>query len=92
MAILASGALLLIYLAVVLALIKLRLQKNQTGEKMFKIPGGLIIPGIAIIAIVYVLSNLKPVEIISIAIFVAAICIIYLIMQMAALSRKNILK
>ncbi|MFI5130210.1 MAG: hypothetical protein ACHQFX_09480, partial [Chitinophagales bacterium] len=77
LAILASGALLLIYLAVVAALIKLRMKKTEEKDKSFKIPGGLIIPGIAIAAIIYVLSNLKREEIISIIVFVGVICIIY---------------
>jgi amino acid transporter len=75
---LASGALLLIYLAVVLATIKLRMKKTPTGERTFRVPGGLIIPLIAIAAIIYVLSNLSRQELVSIAIFVAAICLVYL--------------
>ena len=81
LAILASGALLLIYLAVVAALIKFRIGKNEKKERSFKVPGGLIIPGIAIAAIIYVLSNLKREEIISIIVFVAVICIIYFAMK-----------
>ncbi len=81
LAILASGALLLIYLAVVLAMIKLRMKKNESAEKSFKIPGGLLIPGIAIVAILYVFSNLNKQELVSIAVFVAVICTIYLMMK-----------
>ncbi|MFI5131218.1 MAG: APC family permease [Chitinophagales bacterium] len=77
LAILASGALLLIYLAVVAALIKLRMKKTEEKEKSFRVPGGLIVPGIAIAAIVYVLSNLSLKEIVSIIVFVGVICIIY---------------
>ncbi len=81
LAILACGALLLIYLAVVLALIKLRMKKETRIEKSFKIPGGLIIPFIAIAAILYVLSNLSRMEMISISIFVAIVCVIYFVMM-----------
>jgi basic amino acid/polyamine antiporter, APA family len=81
LATLASGALLLIYLAVILALIKLRMAKEDGGEKSFKVPGGLLIPGIAIASITYVLSNLNRKEVISIAVFVAAVCVIYLVMM-----------
>jgi len=77
LAILASGALLLIYLAVILSLIKLRMNRNEGEEKSFKLPGGLLIPGIAIAAIFYVLSNLSWQEIVSIIIFVVVICVIY---------------
>lgn len=79
--ILASGALLLIYLGVILALIKFRMKKNEDAEKSFKVPGGLIIPGIAIGAIMYVLSNLNIREIVSIIVFIAAIGVIYFVMK-----------
>ncbi len=81
LAILASGALLLIYLGVILALIKFRMKKNEDAEKSFKVPGGLIIPSIAIAAIIYVLSNLNIREIVSIIVFIAAICVIYFVMK-----------
>jgi basic amino acid/polyamine antiporter, APA family len=77
----ASGALLLIYLAVVASLIKFRLKKNEIKEKSYRVPGGLIIPGIAVAAILYVLSNLKLEEIKAIAIFLAVICAIYFVMK-----------
>lgn len=81
LAILASGALLLIYFGVVLALIKLRMKKDAGAEKSFKVPGGLLIPGIAIVAIIYVLSNLSRQEILSILVFVAVLCVIYFAMR-----------
>ncbi|CAN5635106.1 APC family permease [soil metagenome] len=81
LAVLASGALLLIYLAVVLALIKLRMKKNAETEKSFKIPGGLTVPLIAIAAIIYVLSNLSKAEITSITAFVAVVCAGYFVIR-----------
>ena len=81
LAILASGALLLIYLGVVLALIKLRTKKAVNAEKSFKVPGGLLVPIIAITAILYVLSNLSQQELISIAVFILVICLIYILMK-----------
>jgi amino acid transporter len=81
LAILASGALLLIYLAVILAMIRLRMKKEEGNEKTFKVPGGLLIPGVAIAAILYVLSNLKKQEIVSITIFIAVVCVIYFVMK-----------
>lgn len=81
LAILASGALLLIYLAVVLAMIRLRLKKDAVVEKGFKVPGGMIIPFIAIAAIIWVLSNLSRAEIISLGIFIAVISVIYFVMK-----------
>ena len=81
LAILASGALLLIYLAVILALIKFRIHHVESAEKSFKVPGGYLIPGLAIAAILYVLSNLSLQENISIAVFVVLICLIYFVMK-----------
>ena len=81
LAILASGALLLIYLGVILALIKLRMTKDDQPEKSFRVPGGLWIPGMAIAAIIYVLSNLSMQEKISIGVFVGAVCVIYVVMK-----------
>ncbi len=86
LAILASGALLLIYLAVILSLIKFRIRKVAPAEKSFTVPGGYIVPGLAIAAILFVLSNLSLPEIISISAFVAVVSVIYVLMR--TLSKK----
>jgi APA family basic amino acid/polyamine antiporter len=88
LAVLASGALLLVYLAVMLAFIKLRREKTEEVKGSFKVPGGLIIPFIAIAAILYTLSNLANDEITSIGVFVAVICGIYFVMQ--AMKKKPV--
>jgi APA family basic amino acid/polyamine antiporter len=77
LAILASAAILLIYLAVILSTIKLRMKSQDGGEKTFKAPGGLLFPVIGIVAITWLLSSLSRWEIISTAIFIVAVCIIY---------------
>ncbi len=81
LAILASAAILLIYLAVILSTIKLRMRKTDTIEKTFRIPGGLIIPFIGIAAIVWLLTSLSKWEILSTIIFIAVVCITYFIMK-----------
>lgn len=81
LAILASAAILLIYLAVILATIKLRTNKPDTAEKTFRAPGGLIFPLIGIASIIWLLSSLSAWEILSTIIFIAAVCIIYFIMK-----------
>ena len=53
LAILASAAILLVYLAVILSTIKLRMTKQDAAEKTFRVPGGLVIPFIGIAAIVW---------------------------------------
>ncbi len=82
LAILASCALLLVYLSVILSTLKLRTKKNVGTEKAFKAPGGLLIPFIAISAIVWLLAHLSLKEILSTIIFIAAIGIVYFLMKL----------
>ncbi len=81
LAILASAAILLIYLLVILATLKLRRKKQVVSEKTFKAPGGLLFPSIGILSIVWLLSSLSKWEIISTLIFISAICLIYFVMK-----------
>jgi len=48
-------------------------------EKTFRMPGGMIFPGIAIVSICILLLNLKSTEVISVGLFVAIVTIIYYI-------------
>ena len=77
LAIISGAATLLIYLGVVLATIKLRNKNSLTSEKTFKIPGGIIVPILAIVVIVWLLSNLSKQEIIGISIFIVILSLIY---------------
>jgi len=81
LAVLASGALLLIYLSVILATVRLKTKKGQAAEKTFKVPGGLLIPLIGIAAIVWLLSHLSAKEILSTIVFILIICMIYFLMK-----------
>ena len=81
LAVLASAAILLIYLAVILATIKLRKQKQDASEKTFRAPGGLIFPLVGIATIAWLLTSLKKWEILSTLIFIAAVCVIYFVMK-----------
>lgn len=87
LAVLASAAILLVYLAVILATIKLRRKKQDADEKTFSMPGGLIVPFIGIAAIIWLLTSLSKWEILSTIIFIAAVCIIYFVMKI--LKNKN---
>jgi len=80
--ILSTAATLLIYLGVVLATIKLRFKKSNNTEKGFKIPGGITIPVLATVAIIWLLSNLSKEEIIGSCIFIAALSVIYFSMKL----------
>jgi amino acid transporter len=81
LAILASGALLIIYLAVILSMIKLRIKGRGLDEKSFKVPGGLIIPIVAIVVIFWLLFHLSNSELSSILIFIALLCGVYFVMK-----------
>ena len=81
LAILASAAILLVYLAVILATVKLRKQKQDTDEKTFRAPGGLLFPVIGIAAIIWLLTSLTKWEILSTLIFIVVIALTYLVMR-----------
>jgi len=79
LAILSSGAILIIYLGVSLAVIKLRMKKNKdTTSKTFRIPGGYTVPILSVFIILYFLSNLTADEVKISAIFIGVLSIVYL--------------
>lgn len=76
LAMLSSASYLLIYLGVILALIRFRIM--DSGEKdHYRVPGGYIIPGISILTIVWVLSNLPLKELGAMAIFIVILSVVY---------------
>jgi APA family basic amino acid/polyamine antiporter len=78
LAILASAAILIIYLAVILATIKLR-RKQPQSVNAFRMPGGLIFPFIGMATIIWLLTSLSKREIWSTVIFIAVVSVIYFI-------------
>ena len=78
LAILASAAILIVYLGVILATVKLR-STNRASDKSFRAPRGLAVPLIGIATIVWLLSSLSKWEILSAIIFIAAVCVIYFV-------------
>jgi basic amino acid/polyamine antiporter, APA family len=81
LAILASAAVLFIYLSVILASIKIRNNVASGADKAFTMPGGIAIPLIGIIAIVWLLTHLTKWELLSAILFIAAVCVIYFVMK-----------
>lgn len=76
--VIATSSILLLYLGVVLSVIKLRYsQKSIPGE--FKIPGGLAVPILSIVIILYFLSTLTQNEMIGTAVFIVALTVIFYI-------------
>jgi len=79
--IIASASILLIYLGVVLATIKLRKKTSATTEKTFRMPGGIFIPLLAVCVIIWMLAHLSKREFLYEGIFVAVFCLIYVVMK-----------
>jgi amino acid transporter len=78
LAIITTGAILLIYLGVVLSVIKIRLvQTTKPGE--FLIPGGLTVPIASILIILYFLSHLTQKEIIGTVLFIAVLTLLFML-------------
>ncbi len=80
--IVSSASLLLIYVAVVLSTIKLRLRKDPSPPGSFRIPGGIAIPSFTLVLIAWFLSRLSKPEAAGIALLILALVIIYLIMKL----------
>jgi basic amino acid/polyamine antiporter, APA family len=79
LAVLASAAILLVYLAVILSAVKLRKMKQEVSDRTFKAPGGLFFHFIGIATIIWLLSSLSGREVLSTIIFIAVVCAIYFI-------------
>lgn len=76
LAILSSSAILIIYVGVIAATIKLRSNKIESG---FVIPGGLTIPILALFATGWFLSNLAWMEIVAVGVFLAFFTAVYFV-------------
>lgn len=90
LAILATASILLVYLFVVLATIKLRMRKQDVSKKTFKVPGGLLIPCIGIASIIWLLTSLSKWEIVSTFIFIAVLAVIYFVMKLMEKKRVRL--
>jgi amino acid transporter len=77
--IISSVSLLLIYMAVVLSTIKLRLKKKSAPNGSFRIPGGITIHSITLVLIVWFLSRISKNEAIGIGVMILVLTSIYLI-------------
>ncbi|GAA4976811.1 APC family permease [Algibacter aquimarinus] len=81
LAIIASSSMLILYLGVALSVIKLRLTEEKLSEG-FRIPGGWTVPIVAILVILYFLSNLPKREMIVTAIVIAVLSFIFLLINL----------
>jgi APA family basic amino acid/polyamine antiporter len=89
LATIASAALLIIYLGVVLSSVKLRRKDTATSEKTFRVPGGIIVPLLAAAGIVWLLSNLTRNELTGIGLFMIVLSIIYFTMKQVKKKKLN---
>ncbi|HEY5688825.1 MAG TPA: APC family permease [Yeosuana sp.] len=79
LAIISSAAILIIYLGVAIAVIKLRkTEVTASKPETFRIPGGYTVPIFSVLIILYFLSNLTKNEMIVTAMVIGVISIIYL--------------
>lgn len=78
LAVIATGGVLLQYLGVSLAVIKLRLTKKSKPDE-FKIPGGFTVPLLSAGIILYFLSKMTYVEAVGTLVFTILLTIVYLI-------------
>lgn len=77
LAALASSAVLIIYLAVVLAMIRLRYKKEHDTAAGFRVPGGMVIPVLAVCTICWFLYQVTWVEVKAMGIFFLLLAAIY---------------
>lgn len=80
--ILATITMLLTFFGVAVAAIKFRLKPSAEFKASFLTPGGLTVPVLTIILIIWYLLQSKPVEIIGICIFTAVVTLIYFIRKL----------
>lgn len=86
LAVLSSASLLLVYVGVILATLKLR---SRYVENSFKIPGGMLVPILALATTSWFLSNLKWAEVAGTMIFIGIISLMYLAMQEVKKKKKS---
>ena len=89
LATIASAAILIIHLAVVMASVKLRRKETATAEKTFRVPGGIIVPLLAAAGIIWLLSNLSKAELTGIGIFIIVFSMIYFTMKQVKMKKQN---
>lgn len=79
LAILASASALLLYLGIVLATIRLRKKERMdtATQNTFRVPGGILIPVLASLVILWLLSGLSKSEITGILVFSLVLSVIY---------------
>jgi basic amino acid/polyamine antiporter, APA family len=86
LAIMSSASLLLVYVGVITATIRLR---NMKSENSFTIPGGLTVPVLAMMGTLWFLSNLAAREVMAVGLFLAFFTSVYFIMKKASSNNRQ---
>ena len=90
LAIFASASLLLIYLGVALAAIRLRKKQTpETATEGFRMPGGPTIPLLGAAAVIWLLTNSSKPEVIGLSIFIGVFSVIYVVMMLVRKRKLN---
>ncbi len=77
LAILSSSSVLVIYLGVVLAMLKSRIKPNPKKTLSFRAPGGLLIPVLALLVLIWLISYAALTDFIAMGIFFIIVAVYY---------------
>ncbi len=81
LAVVASASMLLIYFGVAASVVRFRQTKESMTKNAFRIPGGYLVPIVAVVIIIWLISSLSKQELIGALIFIAGLSVIYLIIR-----------
>ena len=81
LAVLSSAAILLVYLSTVAATVELRRRDVRGSDRVFRLPGGLLVPGLAAAVIVWLLAQASRGEWMSIGAMLGIASLFYLVRQ-----------
>ncbi len=86
LAVVSSGSVLVIYLGVGLAVLKLRRQNVRTEGRVFLLPGGPLIPILAVAVVGWLLSNMTQAEFLGLAGLIGVSILGYFVMRVVSKS------
>jgi basic amino acid/polyamine antiporter, APA family len=89
LAMISSASYLLIYLGVVLSSVKFRIT-GQIAKDSYKTPGGYFVPGLSILVIIWLLSNLPLKELGAMLVFISLLTLIYFILKRLEKRKKSV--
>jgi basic amino acid/polyamine antiporter, APA family len=81
LAMISSASYLLIYLGVVLSSFKFRIT-GKIAEGSYKTPGGYLVPGLSVLVIIWLLSNLPAKELAAMLVFITLLTVIYYLLKL----------